>query len=90
MDLPLFDVPQKRSSAGADVILRIEHKAGPFIHHEISIGADRGYRIVVKVSGRVYMEFVDNPDTLRPAPRDVTKVTVEDHLKSREWREVVG
>lgn len=91
MSLPLFDLAPRpaeppHSDVGSDVILRAEHKAGPFRHLKGGV-VDREYQIVVTMDGRVWAEFTDNAER-RPAiglPRE----WVDEFLRKREWREVV-
>ena len=87
MTLPLFDSPApspSRPDLGTDVILRVEHKAGPFRH----LPGDRLYQIVVTMDGRVWAEFTDD-HSRRPAP-GLTRADIDENLKSRVWREVDG
>ena len=89
MTIPLFDPPPKPTEAprprphvGTDVILRVEHKAGPFRH----LPGERTYQMVVLMDGRVFAEFTDTHE--RRFPPGVTRATIDEHLKSREWRNV--
>jgi hypothetical protein len=80
--------PSTAPSKGSDVILRVEHKAGPFKHLKPGGEVDRLHYVIVTMDGRVFAEFID--DHSRFGLAAVTKERVAEYVKSGDWREVQG
>ena len=92
MNLSLFDppptiVPPVDTSDPNAVILRVQHKAGPFYNLKPGGVVDRQFYYVVLMNGLVFVEFIDNGERRRDENR-ITREVIDWMMKAGTWCEV--